>query len=390
MVAPLIPLREICGQDRQSIRSGERGELSYIGMESIESNTGALHEGDHAKTPEAPQANSFYFDQAHVLYGKLRPYLNKVFVPDFAGKCSTEFIPLRPHPRLHREYLAYYLRSKHVVALITAKTSGARMPRADMDFVLSLPIPLPDMREQVRIVDLLSRAEGINRLRREAQRKAAEVIPALFIDMFGDPATNPRSWPVVKFATFGNCRLGKMLDKGQQTGENPKTYLRNVNVQWDRIDTYDLLTMDFDPSAQDTFRLVSGDVLICEGGEIGRAAVWYEQIKECFYQKALHRLRPDLAVARPDFVVWLLWHLARSGALAKSSTHATIAHLTGVTLSSLPVICPPIRLQSEFEKRIELCHGIQLQQGAAATKAKETFDALIARAFPVINGASNG
>jgi len=248
-------------------------------------------------------------------------------------------------------------------------------------FLKEIRVPKPPLSEQRRIVDLLSRAEGIVRLRREAEKNAAELIPALFVDMFGDPATNPKGWATTAFGAFGNCRLGKMLDKQKQNGDYQRPYLRNVNVQWDRIDTDDLLTMDFRPEEQGKFLVRSGDVLICEGGEIGRAAVWQEQVAECFYQKALHKLTPNLSIVRPNFVVWLLWHLAHTGALLGSSTHATIAHLTGVQLKGLNVICPPIELQAEFENRVDACHSVRSQQSAATAKAKATFDALLARVF---------
>ena len=194
MTRSLVSLGAVCTQDRTSIRPGHADELAYLGLEGIESGTGQFVDGELSKTPEEPQANSFRFDERHVLYGKLRPYLNKVALPTVPGKCSTEIIPLLPTAQLDRRYLSYFLRAPGTVKQIAERSSGARMPRADMDFVLSLPIGLPAMDEQRRIVDLLARAEGIVRLRREAQRKAAELIPAIFIDMFGDPATNPRAW----------------------------------------------------------------------------------------------------------------------------------------------------------------------------------------------------
>ena len=189
-----VPLAQVCRQDRVSVRAGELGQLRYIGMESIETGTGQLSVQELSKTPEAPEANSFRFGREHVLYGKLRPYLNKVYAPDFEGKCSTELIPLRPSGDLDRHYLAYFLRAPSTVAAISQKVAGARMPRADMAFLLSLPIPLPAMDRQRRVVELLSRAENIVRMRREAEHKAHEIVPALFLDMFGDPATNPKGW----------------------------------------------------------------------------------------------------------------------------------------------------------------------------------------------------
>lgn len=276
-------------------------------------------------------------------------------------------------------YLRFVLR--HAEPKLASMGQGSTFAAIGRSELASTSFPLPPLPEQRRIVDILSRAEGIVRLRREAERKAAELVPGVFLDMFGDPATNPKGWLVDRFGAFGQCRLGKMLDKKKQTGEFQLPYLRNANVQWDRIDIDDLLTMGFRPEEQNTLLLRQGDVLICEGGEIGRAAVWREQMVECYYQKALHRLRPDLSRVRPDFVVWLLWHLARSGTLLGSSTHATIAHLTGVQLKNMQVICPPAAVQIEFERQVEQCHSIQSQQSAATNKARTVFDSLLSELF---------
>ncbi len=156
-------LSEVCIQDRKSIKLGQLSVLRYVGLESIESNTGVFIDGVLSKTPEAPKANSFHFTDKHVLYGKLRPYLNKVALPEFEGKCSTEIIPLLPGDNLNREYLAYFLRSSQTVSQISEKTTGARMPRADMRFVLSLEIPLPSLADQQSIVNILKRADSIRR-----------------------------------------------------------------------------------------------------------------------------------------------------------------------------------------------------------------------------------
>ncbi len=281
--------------------------------------------------------------------------------------------------QLDPQYLRYFLDSRH--SELNRVARGVAQPNINQGILKDLNVPLPPLAEQHSIVDILSRAEGIVRLRREADKKAAELIPALFLDLFGDPGMNPKGWPIMPFGAVGDCRLGKMLDKQKQSGDFQLPYLRNVNVQWNRIDTYDLLKMDFHPDERAKFRLHAGDVLICEGGEVGRAAIWDGQLDECYYQKALHRLRTDLEIARPDFIVWLLWHLARTGALLGASTHATIAHLTGVQLKAMHIICPPVLAQKEFEQKVEWCRSIQSQQSAATAKAQATFDALLARCF---------
>lgn len=143
----IVCLGDVCRQDRVTVKTGERLDLRYIGLESIEANAGQFNKGALSKTPDVPQANSFKFGTEHVLYGKLRPYLNKVVLADFEGKCSTEIIPLLPNPELDRWYLGYFLRSPLTVYRISEKTAGARMPRADMDFIFGLEINLPSLGE---------------------------------------------------------------------------------------------------------------------------------------------------------------------------------------------------------------------------------------------------
>ena len=92
-------------------------------------------------------------------------------------------------------------------------------------------------------------------------------------------------------------------------------------------------------------------MLICEGGEPGRAAVWEGQLEECYFQKALHRARPDRRLAASDYLAWLFWFLAQSGALS-GVTSATIAHLTGEKLAILRTMLPPVGLQLEFTRRL--------------------------------------
>ena len=101
-------------------------------------------------------------------------------------------------------------------------------------------------------------------------------------------------------------QLGKMLSPKVKTGKESYPYLRNQNVQWGRFDLVDLAVMDFNARDREKFELQYGDLLICEGGEPGRCAVWRGEIKNCYYQKAIHRVRPKPGAADPDFLAqWI-------------------------------------------------------------------------------------
>jgi type I restriction enzyme S subunit len=100
----------------------------------------------------------------------------------------------------------------------------------------------------------------------------------------------PEDWGVATVGDEFSIQLGKMLDSEKNVGV-PKPFLGNRAVQWGRIDLSDIGVVKLTPSDLQRFRLRDGDLLVCEGGEIGRAAIWRQLIEECYYQKALHRLR---------------------------------------------------------------------------------------------------
>lgn len=143
----------------------------------------------------------------------------------------------------------------------------------------------------------------------------------------------PDEWTVCALGYRYEVALGKMLDTKQVTGRHLGPYLRNSDVQWGRVRVSDLPEMDFDAEDRERFRLRAGDLLVCEGGEVGRCAVWQGALAECYYQKALHRLRPLNPVSdTSDYFQWVLQAAARRGAFASSEEKATIAHLPAETL----------------------------------------------------------
>lgn len=382
----MVRLGDVCQQARESVKPGERPELRYIGLESIESGSGVFAVGELSKTPEVPMANSFRFGPEHVLYGKLRPYLNKVALPNFEGKCSTEIIPLLPKAGVERSYLAYFLRSGKVVELISARTAGARMPRADMDFIFSLPIPLPPLPEQRRIVDLLSRAEGIVRLRREAEKKAAELIPALFLDMFGDPATNLRGWAVESLDSvaqiISGATKGRRLDPAESV-ELP--YMRVANVKDGFLDLAEVKTIAVKRTEVEKYRLQPGDLMLTEGGDpdkLGRGALWTGAIETCLHQNHIFKVRADRTRLLPEYLCELVGsYFGKAYFLRVSKKTTGIASINRTQLGAFPVVIPPAERQLEFAERIGCVRSIQVQQSAATVNAQSTFDALLAQAF---------
>lgn len=158
-------LRDACDIDRvQGIHAG----LPYVGLEDIESHTARFIGSEQ---PTSVKSSTFRFSPEHVLYGRLRPYLNKVLAPDFEGHCSTEVFPLRPRVGTAREFVLYWLLREETVARANDTARGARMPRANVDAILDLEFLLPPRAEQDRIVGILDKTfEGIANAKTNAER----------------------------------------------------------------------------------------------------------------------------------------------------------------------------------------------------------------------------
>ena len=123
----------------------------------------------------------------------------------------------------------------------------------------------------------------------------------------------PAHWEIVPVYARYEVALGKMLDAKRIRGDWLGKYVRNINVQWDSVNTRDLPQMDFVPEERERYRLKLGDLLVCEGGEVGRTAIWQGAIKECFYQKAIHRVRPRSQRDVPRFFYYVMYSLAKRG-----------------------------------------------------------------------------
>lgn len=267
--------------------------------------------------------------------------------------------------KLDASYLVHFLRTKQPHFERVAR--GATIKGVTREVLFDLMLPLPPLDEQRRIAAILDQAEELRAKRRAALALLDQLPQAIFLEMFGDPATNLKGWPDPHLSSLAETRLGKMLDKKKQSSEEPLPYIGNSNLRWFSFDLTAVQKMTFTEKERSILRLRAGDVLICEGGEPGRAAIWSDETRECYFQKAIHRVRPDLTRLLPQYLVHCMHQLAVGGGLKDFVTVATIAHLTGEKLRMLPIPLPPIDLQRTFASRVEAVYrGKTAQQVALA------------------------
>jgi len=195
----------------------------------------------------------------------------------------------------------------------------------------------------------------------------------------------PEHWAVCKLSFRYSVELGKMLDEKRITSTSLMPYLRNQDVQWDAVNAEDLPEMDIHPEELSRYTVRAGDLLVCEGGDVGRAAIWRGENEVIGYQKALHRLRPrDATADTTEFFFFALMAAKTRGVFEESDSKATIAHLPAEKFRQYRFAFPPAHEQLEIAGHIrthaQRLDKVQLETERSIALLKERRSALITAA----------
>jgi type I restriction enzyme S subunit len=254
--------------------------------------------------------------------------------------------------------------------------------------VLKYEIPLPPLAEQRRIVSrieaLAGRLAAAQTLRREAIEETRVICASARNRIFGHLQKTIKP---VRLDEIAEMRLGKMLSMASKVGASPLPYLRNANIQWDRLDLSSINLMDFDESEKTIFRLKAGDILVCEGGDIGKSAIWNDELPECYFQKALHRIRVNTELTFPRYILNNIFWGAEQKHFFDLKTQTTIPHLTGVKLKAYKVFLPPLE---EQRRLVAYLDGLQAQISQLRLRQEETQKELDALMPSILDKAFKG
>jgi type I restriction enzyme S subunit len=367
--------------DSTAIASG----TVYVGLENIES--GGRFVGVRPVDAGELASNKFAFTRHHLLYGKLRPYLAKIARPDFEGICSTDILPVLPGPDLDRGYLAWLLLTPDMVAYASSRATGANLPRLTPSALAEFKIPLPSLPEQRRIAAILDKADALRTKRRAALAQLDTLTQSIFLDMFGDPATNPKGWPESVLLgevadVVSGVTIGRKLN-GKATRTVP--YLAVVNVQDRHLDLSTIKTTEATEDEIQRYRLERNDLLLTEGGDpdkLGRGSLWNEELTECIHQNHVFRVRLRTKEITPLFLSWLVGSQRGKRYFLRSAKQTTgIASINMTQLRAFPLLIPPAQRQHEFGKRVAAVDSLKTTCIASIRDVDSLFASLQHRAF---------
>ncbi len=282
------------------------------------------------------------FKKGDVLYSKLRTYLNKVLVAPDNGYCTTEIIPISFYSSVQPEFLNNVLRSRFFLDYTIQCGYGVKMPRLSTTDACNGLIPLPPLAEQKRIVneverwfavigELESNEDDLLKAIDKAKSKILDLAihgklvpqdpndePAIEllkrINPKFEPCKNelddtqlPDNWCWSTLGNIFNHNTGKALNKSDSQEGSLLPYITTSNVYWNRFDLSEIKKMFFKDSEIDKCTITKGDLLVCEGGDIGRSAIWNYDYDICI-QNHIHRLRAKGDVSHLLYLYVLMFY----------------------------------------------------------------------------------
>ena len=307
---------------------------------------------------------------------------------DWCGSVGAFCAIIRPDAgRIEPDFLAFFLKSDTFRAW-TRQSSGANIKNIRKTELEAFEIHLPPLPEQRRIVDLLSRAEGIVRLRREAQHKAAELVPALFLDMFGDPASNPKGWQVVRLGDLAEKMSDGPFGSNLKSSHYVESGVRVIRLQ--NIGVGELIDNDKAFVSEEHYASLPrhhcrpGDVVIGTLGDPNlRAFVMPDWLNEALNKADCVQFRCKSGLCDATYICGLMNMPATLSMASAMVQGITRARISMGRLRELVVPNPPIALQEEFATKVKAVQSIVKQQVDALAAAQATLDALLHQSFAV-------
>jgi type I restriction enzyme S subunit len=350
---------------------------TYVGLEHIErggsfANVGTVEADELAST-------KFRFTAKHLLYGKLRPYLAKIARPSFNGVCSTDILPILPGPEVDRSFLLHFLRRPESVEFASSRAVGANLPRLSPSVLAAMTMPLPPLGEQQRIGRTLDVADALRAKRRAALAQLDTLTQAIFIQMFGDPVTNPRGWSRKPVGELGTVITGNTPPRAVSAYYGP-------GIEWIKSDN--LNTPEYYLTrAEETLSLAgrqvarvapAGAVLVtCIAGSpecIGNAGM---ADREVAFNQQINAFVPN----KVDSHFFYAHLRVGKGLVQAASTSGMKGMVSKGRFEQIRLIVPPIELQRQFGQRAVAVETLRGKLRASLAEMDDLFASLQHRAF---------
>lgn len=368
-------------------RNAPNDSFKYVDISSIDREQKRILSAIEIIGSEAPSRARKEIKSGDILVSTVRPNLNTIaVVPAELDNqiASTGFCVLRPKQHIDKNYLFYYAQSNPFIEELSSKVRGAHYPAVSDTDVKNIKIPLPPSSEQRKIVEILDYADRLRKLRTEADKKAERILPALFIKMFGDPATNPMRWDtyamseIIKDTRNGIYKPAKFYGSGINVLK--MFNIKNGELNLSRID---LITVN--EKEYQSYCLLPGDVLINRVNTpelVGKCAVITQDVGKAVFESKNIRLRVKDRKATPEYITHYLNTSFGQGSLKTGVKHAIgMATINNTDLKNTILLLPPFKMQEKWSKLVQNFQKNKKCVHFSCSKIEVLFNNLLHRAF---------
>lgn len=392
---PLVPIGELVSSvSKWNPCESETNEVfTYIDIASINRETKQVEEVVEILTHEAPSRARQIVKAGDILVSTVRPNLNAVAHLDsqFDGAtASTGFTVLRTKPqKLDSRYLYYWVRTPYFIKDMVRRSTGASYPAVSDSIIKEYGIPLGALEEQRRIAALLDRADAVRRKRKEAITLTEELLRSAFLEMFGDPATNPKGWETVNLGNLlaEPLQNGVYFPKERYVEDGTGTEMVHMSdAFYGAVKRGNLKQVIVTPADIEKYGINSNDVLIA------RRSLNYEgSAKPCLipavqepliFESSLIRVRLNRDILDPIFFFsYMLQPRARETYVFPHVTRSTISGINQAGLQRVQVLVPPISIQKDYRRLYERVKSLGSSHEGNMELLDNLFNSLLQRAF---------
>ena len=302
----------------------------------------------------------------------LRSFQGGIEYAYFRGIISPAYTVMIPYNKILPGFYKHLAKSKAFISLLKTCVTGIREGQnINYDILRRTPIPVPHIDEQTQIASYLDwQSSKINKFIK-AKKKLISLLKEQKQNIINEAVTKginpdvkmkdsgvewlgeiPEHWEVRRLKNIGKVVLGKMLKTSPSKGDLLKPYLRSINVQWMNIKCDNIYSMWFSKAELEQYKLKNQDIVVCEGGEVGRACLWNEELEECYIQNAVHKISvyPKMI---PKFLLYQFVMLNSKAVFISIVNRVSIAHLTREKLVVVSFVVPCVEEQQAIVDCIE-------------------------------------
>jgi type I restriction enzyme, S subunit len=363
-----LPLAKV-GDISRAVRAGGKGFISPL---------------NHITRSEAAALRARIFPPGSTVFAKIGEAISQNFrlFTDREAAVDNNVMGAIPRNGVEPRYLFRFLQTVDLYAY-SSKTTVPSVRKSDLE---QIAVPLPPLAEQRRIADILDKADAIRRKRKEAIALTEELLRSAFLEMFGDPVTNPKGWPVKPLGGVAEVAGGLQVTSARASNPISLPYLRVANVYRDRLDLSVIKEIRVTEAERSRATLRDGDILVVEGHgnpeDLGRAAVWRNEIAGCTHQNHLIRVRSDRSTVDPTFLsAFLNSSSGRKQMLKLGKTTSGLNTISTNNVRSVQVVLPPLNHQAAYASVASRVGELASKMQCRLAEDEGLFAGLVARAF---------